>query len=231
MGFISSDNIKHLIGLIKDSLNKKVDLVNNVIVLNKITNNDEKSINDSNNISISPAQINITTQGQINNVSHNDVVSITSNQILVYDAINNNTLYIKPTGMYLPKSSSSTKVFATDGSLFDMSTKVSLKDGKIDGSQVKDYTIYESKWKTDTPFVINNGVITKIYKGECISDYVKWILIPLVDTEDQTYKAYSTSDSTYVYGEYNSHTGKYNAPWELWLPNNLKTGTVTIDWQ
>lgn len=231
MGFVSIDNIKHLIGLIRNSLNKKVDLVDGVgIQLANLVKQD--NFTQYHNLYINPDSTTYKHQvdASDNTVIVNSALDITGDGISITNKLNNITTSITSTGIR-HSTKSPTKVFATDGSLFDMTTKASLKDGKIDGSQVKAYTIYENKWKTDTPFVINNKVITGIYKAECTSGYIKWILIPLVDTEDQTFTAYSIDDKTYIYGEYISRTGKYNAPWELWLPYNLKLGTVTIDWQ
>lgn len=91
------------------------------------------------------------------------------------------------------------------------------------------WKVSSSIWETVTPFNIPNGVITDIYKGETVGDNTKWILIPFKDSETQTYTAGTTAKPRY-YGSYNYDPNLYNAPWELWLPSNLGSRTVVVDW-
>lgn len=91
------------------------------------------------------------------------------------------------------------------------------------------WKVSSSIWETVTPFNILDGVITDIYKGETVGGNTKWILIPYKDTETQTYTAGTTANLRY-YGSYNYDPNLYNAPWELWLPENLGSRTVVVDW-
>lgn len=91
------------------------------------------------------------------------------------------------------------------------------------------WKVSSSFWATATPFNILNGVVTDIYKGETVGGNTKWILIPYLDTETQTYSA-GTSSKPLYYGTYNYDPNCYTAPWELWLPSNLGVKTVVVDW-
>lgn len=97
-------------------------------------------------------------------------------------------------------------------------------------SAVRGYwKVSSSLWASATPFNILNGVVTDIYKGETVGGNTKWILIPYLDTETQTYSA-GTSSKPLYYGTYNYDPNRYAAPWELWLPSNLAVRTVVVDW-
>lgn len=91
------------------------------------------------------------------------------------------------------------------------------------------WKVSSSLWASATPFNIFNGVVIDIYKGETVGGNTKWILIPYKDTETQTYSA-GTSSKPLYYGTYNYDPNRYAAPWELWLPSNLGSRTVVVDW-
>lgn len=91
------------------------------------------------------------------------------------------------------------------------------------------WKVSSSLWASATPFNIFNGVVIDIYIGETVGGNTKWILIPYKDTETQTYSA-GTSSKPLYYGTYNYDPNRYAAPWELWLPSNLGSRTVVVDW-
>ena len=112
-----------------------------------------------------------------------------------------------------------TELFAANGTLFDITTKADA------------FTeIPSSSWKTSTPFNILDGLVTNIYKGETVGNYTKWILIPYADSENQKYTAYKKGNAKYIYSQYDFDPNQPLLPWEFWLPSNLTSGTVEVDW-
>lgn len=85
-------------------------------------------------------------------------------------------------------------------------------------------------WQTSTPFYDIEGMVSAIYKGETVGDYTKWLLIMRQDSDDQTYSAYKTGTSSYIYGTKAVSSAGYNSPWEIWLPSSLEAKSVSIDW-
>lgn len=85
-------------------------------------------------------------------------------------------------------------------------------------------------WTTLTPFKILDDVVTAIYKGESANGYTKWLLFVYEDSETQTYSTYKAGNAKYIYGKYQYDPDTYNGPWELWLPSDLSSGAVEVDW-
>lgn len=92
------------------------------------------------------------------------------------------------------------------------------------------WEVASTVWQTSTPFYDVEGMVSAIYKGETAGDYTKWILIMKQDSDDQTYSAFKTGTSSYVYGKTTISASGYAAPWEIWLPSSLAAKSVSIDW-
>ncbi len=92
------------------------------------------------------------------------------------------------------------------------------------------WEVASTVWQTATPFVDTEGMVSAIYKGEIAGDYTKWLLIMKQDSEDQTFTATKSSDSSYVYSKQTIPSSGYSHPWEIWLPTSLAAKSVNIDW-
>lgn len=202
---------------------EKAVLTNNTVQKNILELNKTKTFVDG--IKESDTSISfkgVTISGNIIYTNKNIVspTGITLQRVL--PSVNGDTvstkLSIKESGITIA-GGKATQVFAANGSLFDISSKANA------------FTeIASSKWSTSTPFSILDGVVTNIYKGETVGNYTKWILIPYVDGETQTYTAYKKGNSKYIYSKYNFDPNQPLLPWEFWLPSNLTAGTVEVDW-
>ena len=202
---------------------EKAILTNNTVQKNILELNKTKTFVDGIKESDTSISFKATTiNGNIIYTNKNIVSSTGITLQRVIPSVNGDTvstkLSIKESGITIA-GGKATQVFAANGSLFDISSKAEA------------FTeIASSKWSTDTPFIINNTTITNIYKGETVGKFTKWILFVYEDSEDQTYTATKTTNSNFLYGKYNYQMNVQVQPWELWLPSNLTTGSVTVDW-
>lgn len=96
--------------------------------------------------------------------------------------------------------------------------------------QEKYVEVPQSKWYTDTPFVIPNDVIQTIYKGDVVGKHRQWLLLPYEDSEDQVYTAVSNTNRKYSYGTYNYTLNAYPKPWEIWTPVIFIQKSILVDW-
>lgn len=90
--------------------------------------------------------------------------------------------------------------------------------------------ISKTNWSKFTPFIDPSSVISAITKGETVNGWTKWIIFLLEDSEDQTYTAYKTGNTKYIYGKYDFVEGRPQCPWEVWIPSSAATGSVVVDW-
>lgn len=92
------------------------------------------------------------------------------------------------------------------------------------------WLVNKAYWSTVTPFNVLDGTVTAIYKGATVNGYTKWILFVYEDSETQTYTAWKTGSPKYIYGKHAFDPDQPLLPWELWLPSDLATGSVSVDW-
>lgn len=84
--------------------------------------------------------------------------------------------------------------------------------------------------KTYTPFKDSTGNLQTIIKGETIGGLTRWLLIMKDSGVDKNY--YAGKSDSWGYYNYNHpfafKSGKFNRPWELWLPYNVANQSVLI---
>lgn len=201
---------------------EKAILTNNTVQKNILELNKTKTFVDS--IKVNDNSIKLSEKNTTTNISYENYINPTGiffRTITTMGSLGtrvNTLLKINNNGIVL-YNGSATKVFATNGETFDMNTKADA------------FTeIPLSSWKTSTPFNILDGVVTNIYKGETVGNYTKWILIPYADSENQKYTAYKKGNAKYIYSQYDFDPNQPLLPWEFWLPSNLTSGTVEVDW-
>ncbi len=103
--------------------------------------------------------------------------------------------------------------------------------GNIETAPIRPiWKIDKARWSTVTPFNVLDGTVTAIYKGATVNGYTKWILFVYEDSETQTYTAWKTGSPKYIYGKHAFDPDQPLLPWELWLPSDLATGSVSVDW-
>lgn len=111
--------------------------------------------------------------------------------------------------------------FVSEAGLQRLSTKI--KESIKDTPQLTEYTI------TDTPFKFATSSLTiRFYKEKIAGSCTKWLLIVEGCSTTQEYKAYKTSDTSYIYSTYSMGTKDYPSPWEIWLPSDLTAESVSL---
>lgn len=196
---------------------EKAILTNNTVQKNILELNKTKTFVDS--IKTSNSSIKLTNSYNLyiaNNIIDENGITLQTKINGIGNTEFKDVLSLTRTGIKL-FGGSANKVFATDGSVLDLSKMVTTE-------------IPSSSWKTSTPFNILDDVVTNIYKGETVGNYTKWILIPYADTENKKYTAYKKGNADYIYSNYAFNPSQPLLPWEFWLPSNLAVNTVEVDW-
>lgn len=197
---------------------EKAVLTNNTVQKNILELNKTKTFVDS--IKTSNSSIKLTNSSNLyianNIIDENGITLQIKTNNIIDDTKFKDVLSLTRTGIKL-SGGDANKVFATDGSILNLSKMVTTE-------------IASSSWKTSTPFNILDDVVTNIYKGETVGNYTKWILIPHADSEIQKYTAYKKGNANYIYSNYAFDPNQPLLPWEFWLPSNLAVNTVEVDW-